>query len=391
MTVETTVVKSGPYNGNGSTTIFNYSFKISHEDEIQVIKTSVAGVETVLTKTTDYVVSGVGSASGSVTLTSAPVTGEKVTIVLNMDFLQETDYDNVSNFYLQTIEASLDKLTRQDLELRQDLSACIRFPDSDPSGLSHTIPTATARADKYLGFDESGNVAVGTVSQGPAGPTGPAGAGVPAAGTAGQLLAKVNATDFNTGWINNPVPAGGTAGQYLSKVNSTDFNTQWSGPPLAVTSVAEITTTSGTSIEATGLPADVQRIVLHFRFVSLDADTALLIQLGTSADGFLTAVYDSYSRQIAGGSSTPVNYTAGFGVNHNAANRRYTGMVTLERTTTSGNTWTVSGLLNDDVGPLSFLMFGHKGLSSNLDRVRLIGANGTAAFDAGVLGITYWS
>ena len=43
-----------------------------------------------------------------------------------------------------------------------------------------------------------------TGATGPQGPTGPAGPGVAAGGTAGQVLSKVDGTDYNTQWINPP-------------------------------------------------------------------------------------------------------------------------------------------------------------------------------------------
>jgi hypothetical protein len=42
--------------------------------------------------------------------------------------------------------------------------------------------------------------------EGPAGATGPAGPGVAAGGTAGQILSKVDGTDYNTTWIDNFAP-----------------------------------------------------------------------------------------------------------------------------------------------------------------------------------------
>ena len=47
---------------------------------------------------------------------------------------------------------------------------------------------------------------------GPTGPTGTAGPGVATGGTAGQVLSKVDATDFNTTWIAAPVPYSGATG-----------------------------------------------------------------------------------------------------------------------------------------------------------------------------------
>lgn len=40
-----------------------------------------------------------------------------------------------------------------------------------------------------------------TGSQGPAGPAGP---GVPIGGTAGQVLAKIDSTNYNTQWVTPP-------------------------------------------------------------------------------------------------------------------------------------------------------------------------------------------
>ena len=54
-------------------------------------------------------------------------------------------------------------------------------------------------------------------------------AGVPAGGTTGQLLAKVDGDDYDTEWIDPPqsLPAGGTEGQILVKVDGDDYNTTW--------------------------------------------------------------------------------------------------------------------------------------------------------------------
>ena len=79
MTISTTTIKDS-YSGNDSTTEFTYNFKIADEDFIQVIIRDSDGVETVKTKTTHYSISGVGNDSGTVTMVSAPATGE--TLVL---------------------------------------------------------------------------------------------------------------------------------------------------------------------------------------------------------------------------------------------------------------------------------------------------------------------
>ena len=68
MTISTTIIKSS-LNGNGSTSAFTYSFKITDDDDIQVIIRSATGTETVKSKGTHYNVSGVGNKSVTVTFT----------------------------------------------------------------------------------------------------------------------------------------------------------------------------------------------------------------------------------------------------------------------------------------------------------------------------------
>ena len=59
-----------------------------------------------------------------------------------------------------------------------------------------------------------------TGATGPQGPTGPAGPGVAAGGTAGQVLSKVDGTDYNTEWINPP--SSGSVEKYtISNFDST--------------------------------------------------------------------------------------------------------------------------------------------------------------------------
>lgn len=52
-------------------------------------------------------------------------------------------------------------------------------------------------------------IEVFTGAPGPAGPTGPAGPGVPIGGSAGQVLAKIDGTNYNTQWvtIDSPIVA----------------------------------------------------------------------------------------------------------------------------------------------------------------------------------------
>ena len=55
-----------------------------------------------------------------------------------------------------------------------------------------------------------------TGAQGTPGATGPAGPGVVAGGTAGQVLAKIDGTDYHTQWINPPASGGSSSGDAVT-------------------------------------------------------------------------------------------------------------------------------------------------------------------------------
>ena len=82
MTISTTTIKNS-YSGNGSTTTFNYTFKITDQDDIDVIIRSSSGTETTKTITTHYTVTGVGNSSGgTVVFTSGNIPSNTETVVL---------------------------------------------------------------------------------------------------------------------------------------------------------------------------------------------------------------------------------------------------------------------------------------------------------------------
>ena len=107
------------YTGNGSVSVYAYTFKIFTDDDLLVTVRNTSGVETTLTKTTDYTVDGVGETSGgNVTLVNASqawLTGGNLTtnyvLVIRrvIDLLQSTDIRNQGQFYPEAHENAFDK------------------------------------------------------------------------------------------------------------------------------------------------------------------------------------------------------------------------------------------------------------------------------------------
>lgn len=123
MTQTATTAKTGPYSGNGSTVAFDYDFRILEDSDLVVTLTSAAGLDTVLTLTTHYTVSGAGDANGgTVTMVTAPATGEKLTFTRATTLTQTLDLQNRKVVSPELIEAALDKavLALQDADERLD-------------------------------------------------------------------------------------------------------------------------------------------------------------------------------------------------------------------------------------------------------------------------------
>ncbi len=163
MTVSSTTTKNS-YSGNASTTVFAYGFKIFSDDDITVIiRTDSTGAEVTKTKTTHYTVSGVGSSSGgNVTFTTGntPASGETVVLLRSTARTQLTDYTPNDPFPAASHEDALDKLTFIAQEIEEELARSIKVSKTNTISSSEFTTSASARANKLLSFDGSGDLTV---------------------------------------------------------------------------------------------------------------------------------------------------------------------------------------------------------------------------------------
>ncbi len=160
MTVSTTTNRAS-YSGNGSTTAFAYGFKIFADADLTVIIRSSAGVETTKTLSTHYTVSGAGNASGgNVTFTSGnvPASGETVVILRQLTLTQGTDYVANDPFPAESHEDALDRLTMVTQQLDEEIGRTLKVSQTNVISSPEFTADATARANKLLSFDASGNL-----------------------------------------------------------------------------------------------------------------------------------------------------------------------------------------------------------------------------------------
>ena len=142
--------------------------------------------------------------------------------------------------------------------------------------------------------------------------------------------------------------------------------------------------TSGTSIDFTGIPSWVKRISIVFSGVSLNASGVMLVQLGS---GSITSTgYTSGGWQSSATYATATNGML-VGAGQLAASVQH-GVYTLALLT--GNTWVGSGTIADSSGNAYHGVGGGTiALSGTLDRIRVTTATGTPTFDAGSINIQY--
>jgi hypothetical protein len=142
--------------------------------------------------------------------------------------------------------------------------------------------------------------------------------------------------------------------------------------------------TSGTSIDFTGLPSWVRRVTVFFNGVSTNGTALPLVQLGA---GSITS--SGYVSTAASSDGTTVSTsTAGFVVRSTSAANALTGSITLS--TMGSNIWVVAGLINNSSGGgVVTSTTGGVTLSGTLDRVRITTVGGTDTFDAGSINIVW--
>jgi hypothetical protein len=195
--------------------------------------------------------------------------------------------------------------------------------------------------------------------------------------TTGITTPPVSVEGSTSGTITFVAPAvAGTNTQTLVAATGT------LAPRIAGTAVAS---TSGTSIDFTGIPNWVERITVMFDNVSLSGTDSFLIQLGDSG-GLEATGYNGGGARFTVSAVAAAAFTTGFSFNNATAGTLYSGSVTI--TNVTGNTWVASGTLGGSATEFACVLGGSKTLTATLDRVGIT-RTGTDTFDAGSINILY--
>lgn len=146
------LVNRNEYTGTDSTAVYNYSFKIFQQSDLDVRLVLIStGVETALTLTTDYTVSGVGSITGgSITLVAGNLGSlYKLIIRRKLALTQGTSIKNQGDYYPELHENQFDKSLMIDQQQQEELSRSVKFSQA-ATGVNPEIPASYTDADSAV-------------------------------------------------------------------------------------------------------------------------------------------------------------------------------------------------------------------------------------------------
>jgi hypothetical protein len=195
------------------------------------------------------------------------------------------------------------------------------------------------------------------------------------------MTITINAST-SSGLITTPDNSGDIA---LQSSGATKLTVSSSGTYGQLVSGTAVATTSGTSVDITGIPSWVKRVTLVLSGVSTNSSNTFLVQVG--AGSIVTTGYKTVAGRIFDSSAVAVTNTSSiafWGVVSSSS--EHFGNVVL--TTVGSNIWVSSFCIGQGTNALAAYGGGGVTLSGALDRVRLTTTGGDT-FDAGSFNILY--
>lgn len=168
MTAPATTRRAGPFDGNGVTTSFPFTFKVFATSDVRVVRADVDNVETVLSLGVDYNItlnadqdsSPGGTINYPISGTPLPV-GEKLAAVGALPYDQTADLPSGGNYRAIVVENALDRGVFQVQQLLEEVDRAMTLPVS-LSGVDTTLPTP--EGGKVLAWNPAGTALVNTAS-----------------------------------------------------------------------------------------------------------------------------------------------------------------------------------------------------------------------------------
>lgn len=158
MTLTSTTIRA-QYSGDSTDVSFPITFVFWGADDLQVVLTDAAGIETEWDRGTEYTISGGNGATGTLTVSTVPTDytpelGETLTILSNLPLTQPTSLPLGGPLPSTAIEQEFDQTVRMAQQLAERLGRTLKASISETS--IDDLPPVAARALMLLGFDAAG-------------------------------------------------------------------------------------------------------------------------------------------------------------------------------------------------------------------------------------------
>ena len=175
-----------------------------------------------------------------------------------------------------------------------------------------------------------------------------------------------------------------TAGS-VSSITSGQVTTALGYTPAQIVRGTAVATTSGSTVDYTGLPAGIKRITVSLSGVSLSSNDQLIIRLITGTNTVVATGYVAGAWNSGGQASS----TTAFNITRNIASSDavYGNVVLVNET---GNAWVSNGVVSSPTGGSSGSASSSGGitLGAALTGIRITN-NGAGTFNAGSVNIVY--
>lgn len=153
------VTRRVQFTGNTGTGPFAFTFNILTAADLEVYKNN-----TLQTLTTHYTVSINSNGTGSVTMDSALIASDVLTIIGGRAIARTTDFVTAGDLLATSLNEQLDSLVIMSQQLSERVDRTLTANPGDTRISSLTLPLAASRASKLVSFDSNGDLLVDSSS-----------------------------------------------------------------------------------------------------------------------------------------------------------------------------------------------------------------------------------
>lgn len=152
MSLSLATAVAGPYYPNGSTTEFDFGFKVATAAEVEVVRVSSAGAETIVSSLLYTVALAEDGEGGTVTYALAPILADGSLYIRSKPLFTQTASFTNSGFLPTTLNPVVDRAAIRDLYLKHFADRAMLSPIGESSLV---LPLEADRLNTVLGFHET--------------------------------------------------------------------------------------------------------------------------------------------------------------------------------------------------------------------------------------------